>query len=300
MSPRFLLTLLCTATFVSAAQPPAGSALVDARRGFQTKLLRQQAIGVPAEPPPAGVFDLVSYPAPLGRNAAYVSPRPAGSGKHPAVIWLVGGFSNSIGDFLWIPAERANDQSASGFRAAGVVTMFPSLRGGNENPGHLETFFGEVDDVLAAAKFLASLDYVDPSRIYLGGHSTGGTLALLVAAAAGDRFRAVFSLGPVEDVTGYGDEVLPFDLKNPKEGQLREPQRWLADIRCPTFVFEGTKAPANVASLRALQRRSRNPLMHFTALPGETHFTLIAPLVERFARSIKADATSGSAFTLVE
>lgn len=54
--------------------------------------------------------------------------------------------------------------------------MFPSLRGGNDNPGVKEGFLAEVDDVLAAADFLGKQNYVDPGRIYLGGHSTGGTL----------------------------------------------------------------------------------------------------------------------------
>ena len=73
--------------------------------------------------------------------------------------------------------------------------MFPSLRGGNDNPGNKEGFLGEVDDVLAAADFLSKQEFVDPNRIYLGGHSTGGTLVLLVAACsnkfprAGSRFQ---------------------------------------------------------------------------------------------------------------
>jgi dipeptidyl aminopeptidase/acylaminoacyl peptidase len=55
------------------------------------------------------------------------------------------------------------------------------LRGGNDNPGRREGFLGEVDDVLAAADHLSKLPHIDPTQIYLGGHSTGGTLALLVA-----------------------------------------------------------------------------------------------------------------------
>lgn len=166
----------------------------------------------------------------------------------------------------------------------------PSLRGGNTNPGHIETFYGEVDDVLAAADYVASLDYVDPARIYLGGHSTGGTLALLVAAAAPEgRFRAVFALGAVEDVTGYGPDVLPFDLSNPKEGRLRAPQNWLADIHCPTLVFEGTKQPGNFSSLQALQKRSHNPQIQFIPVPDGTHFSIIAPMVEKLSRHILAD-----------
>jgi dipeptidyl aminopeptidase/acylaminoacyl peptidase len=222
--------------------------------------------------------------------------RPRGDGKkHPAIIWLVGGFSNSIGDIAWTPGPASNDQSASGFRDHGIVMMYPSLRGGNTNPGHIETFYGEVDDVLAAARHLASLDYVDPKRIYLGGHSTGGTLALLVAAAAEDRFRAVFALGPVEDVTGYGADVLPFDLENPKEGQLRAPQRWLKDIKCPTFVFEGTKQ-GNIRSLFAIQARNKNPLIKFEPIQGETHFSIIAPLVIKISRAVTSDSDTTKPF----
>ena len=55
------------------------------------------------------------------------------------------------------------------------------------------------------ADYLAGQPYVDPERVYLGGHSTGGTLVMLVAASS-DRSRAMFSFGPVEDVSGYGSE----------------------------------------------------------------------------------------------
>ena len=234
----FAFGVLLSLTLSTQAAPP----ILEARQGFTTKLLREERIGeAPEEPPTSSKLKLVQYPAPLGQNADYLSADPDDGKKHPAIIWLVGGFSNSIGAIAWTPGPASNDQSASGFRDHGILMMYPSLRGGNTNPGHLETFLGEIDDVLAAAKYLASLDYVDPKRIYLGGHSTGGTLALLVAAASEDRFRAVFSLGPVEDVTGYGDDVLPFELSNPKEARLRAPQKWLKDIQCPTFVFEGTK-----------------------------------------------------------
>jgi dipeptidyl aminopeptidase/acylaminoacyl peptidase len=35
--------------------------------------------------------------------------------------------------------------------------------------------------VIAAGQYLATLPYVDPARIYLAGHSVGGTLALLAS-----------------------------------------------------------------------------------------------------------------------
>jgi pimeloyl-ACP methyl ester carboxylesterase len=296
MARVFLLPLLAAtlACFPACTDSPAS--LREARAGFQTKLLRKESRGEAPEPPPPGVLDLVRYPAPLGANAAYVSPRPADGKKHPAVIWLVGGFSNSIGGFAWTPGPASNDQSASAFRDHGILMLYPSLRGGNNNPGHIETFYGEVDDVLAAADYLASLDYVDPARIYLGGHSTGGTLALLAAAAAPEgRFRSVFALGPVEDVIGYGADVLPFDLGDPKEGRLRAPQNWLADIQCPTFVFEGTEQPGNFSSLQALQKRSKNRRIQFVPVPGGTHFSIIAPTVEKLSRHILSDMETPAA-----
>jgi acetyl esterase/lipase len=264
------------------------SALTRARQGFATHLIRQTSIGEAPEQPPPGVLNLVSYQGPLGVMAAYVSPSPHNGKRNPAIIWLVGGFSNSIGDTAWTPGPKQNDQSATGFREAGIVTMYPSLRGGNRNPGHLEAFYGEVDDVIAAARYLAQLDYVDPNRIYLGGHSTGGTLALLVAAST-DRFRAVFALGPVGNIIGYGQAKLPFDTKNPREGDLRAPQLWLDSIRRRTFVFEGTNAPSNIDELRTMSGANKNPLVGFQPIPGGTHFSIIAPLVREIARQILVD-----------
>jgi dipeptidyl aminopeptidase/acylaminoacyl peptidase len=241
---------------------------------------------------------LTSYPAPLGANAAYVSPAPGDGKKHPAIIWLTGGFSNSISSTAWVRGPQSNDQSAAGFRDEGIIMMYPSLRGGNKNAGNIETFYGEVDDVLAAAKFLASLEFVDPSRIYLGGHSTGGTLALLVAAASGDRFRAVFAVGPAQDAMSYGVEVLPFNTQNKKERELRAPQLWLKDIRCPTFVFEGTAQPSNLSALKTMKSRCTNPLVSFTPVPGETHFSVISPLVAKIGHSIVVDQNTSKPFSL--
>ena len=136
----------------------------------------------------------MKYDSPAGSLAAYVSPDPNDGKRHPAIIWITGGDCNTIGE-MWNPRPASNDQTARAYREAGLVMMFPSLRGGNDNPGFKENFYGEVDDVLAAAAYLAKQDYVDPKRIYLGGHSTGGTLVLLVAEVP-NPFRAVFLIRP--------------------------------------------------------------------------------------------------------
>jgi dipeptidyl aminopeptidase/acylaminoacyl peptidase len=271
--------------------------LIEARQRFTTRLQRQEKINEPVPVPPPNLFRSVSYSSPAGELAAYVGVSPGKERKHPAIIWIVGGFANSISEIAWTPGPPENDQSATTFREAGIVMMYPSLRGGNRNPGYLEGFYGEVDDVLAAAEFLAKLDYVNPERIYLGGHSTGGTLALL-AAECSDRFRAVFAFGPVSNVAGYGQDVLPFSVLDRDEVNLRSPGKWLANIRTPTFVFEGTRR-SNIGELRLMSRTARNPQIHFHPLQGADHFSGLGPVSRLIARKILADEgpSCGIAFT---
>jgi acetyl esterase/lipase len=268
--------------------PEKKESLAEARRGFTTKLIRKETAKEPVDKPPAELFRVVQYESPVGKLAAYLSPPPGDGKKHPAIIWIFGGFDNGIGDPAWTEMLPDNDQSGSAFRKAGILMMYPSLRGGNENPGVKEGFFGEVDDVLAASDFLAKQDYVDPQRIYLGGHSTGGTLVLL-AAESSDRFRAVFSFGPVSDVAGYGADNLPFDRSNSRELELRSPKRWLAAIQNPVFVFEGTGRPGNLSSLQDMSRASRNPLVRFHPVQGATHFSILAPVTKLVAEKIIHD-----------
>jgi pimeloyl-ACP methyl ester carboxylesterase len=265
----------------------SGVSLTEARRGFNTKILHRDPDRNPIAEPPPNLFRIVRYDSPVGKLAAYVTPDPADGKKYPAIVWITGGDCNSIDEGCWAEGPPQNDQSASAFRKAGIVMMFPSLRGGNDNPGVKESFLGEVDDVLAAADYLAKLPYVDSTRIYLGGHSTGGTLALLISECS-DRFRAVFSFGPAHNVRGYGPEYLPFDTSNPKEIELRSPGPWLASIRVPTFVFEGT-VQGNLSALQTMAAASTNPKAHFLPVQGATHFSILQPMTRLLASKVLGD-----------
>lgn len=268
---------------------PRVKALVAAREGFSTHLIKKEADHTPPSPPPAAVFDLVRYPSPAGNLAAYISPDPGDGKKHPIVLWLFGGFSNGISDLAWAKRQPVDDdQSAAAYRKEGLLMMYPSLRGGSGNPGFNEGLFGEVDDVLAAADYASRLPWVDPSRIYLGGHSTGGTLALLTAEAAPtNRFRAVISFGPVGEVAGYGKDSLPFDNKDPREGNVRAPIQYLDDIDCPTFVIEGEDG--NRGWFESLRDENTNKLITFTQVAGQDHFTALGPANALLASKIADD-----------
>lgn len=265
---------------------PAVQTLADARRGFETHVRDTPRPAGPAPTPPASVFSRVHYPSPAGSLAAYVTPRPVDGSRHPAIVWVIGGFDASIDDSAWAPAPADNDQSARAFREAGIVLMLPSLRGGNDNPGKRETLYGEVDDVIAAGDYVAKLDYVDPARVYLGGHSTGGTLVLLVAEST-DRFRTIFAFGPVGDVKSYADEAT-FDIADGTESRLRSPMNFLQAIRTPTFIFEGGSRPSNAGALPYLKPKDATVPVRTFRVAGVNHFSILSPVTGLLARKIMA------------
>jgi dienelactone hydrolase len=150
--------------------------------------------------------------------------------------------------------------------------------------------------VVAAAAFLAQQPGVDPQRIYLGGHSTGGTLVLLTAEYS-SRFRAVFAFGPIDDVRRYGGQFLPPGLTDMTEIKLRSPIYWLDSVKQPTFVFEGAVAPSNAVAVTSLQSASKNPAVHFYLIPGATHFSTLAPTNKLITQKILADTGSETNIT---
>ncbi|MDB6080236.1 MAG: hypothetical protein JWO82_3983 [Akkermansiaceae bacterium] len=277
---------LPTTTGVSDEELPK---LKRMREILGTKLTKKEKDATPPEQPPAGVFDLIHYKGPLGSMAAYLSPDPKDGKKHPLIIWLVGGFGNDIGNISWednAPVE--NDQSASAYRKAGIAMMYPSLRGANGNPGYQECCCGEADDVLAAAAHAAKLPWVDPKRIYLGGHSTGGTLALLTAESADEgQFRAVIAFGPAPSAAAYGQERVPFDIENKNEIAVRSPYLFLPHLTSPTLVIEGYGGNADALAL--LRKLNHNPRVSFTEATGMSHFSVLHPANAVLAAKIAND-----------
>lgn len=283
------------AVALSGCDLSANHSLVEERAGFKTRLLSKEKYSAELPAPPFGMFELVEYEAPVGRLPAYVGVPQEPNKRLPAIIWLSGGFSNSIDESAWTPGPDYNDQSARAFREAGIIMMYPALRGGNNGPGFLEGFYGEVDDVMAARDFLARQPFVDPEYIYLGGHSTGATLALLVAAST-DKFRSVLALGPVGMADGYGDEYFHFDVDDDREWVLRSPLFYLDTITSPTTIIEGTEG--NIESLRLMNYLADNERLQFIELEGRDHFEIVRPITMVMAQKIVAEFSAGTVYAL--
>lgn len=269
----------------SGAEKMAAENFAEAHDAFTTKLVKEEHDDDPIPEPPTG-FELVSYPSKVGDLAAYVSGDPGDGEKHPLIIWVVGGWGNGIDDFPWGYPTWDDDQTGSAFWREGILTMYPSFRGGNGNPGYYETLFGEVDDIVSAYDYAASLPYVDPERIYLGGHSTGGTRALL-ASEYTDKFRAVFCFGAVDRIKDHNQSQFTFDTASEEERIMRSPIYWLEDIKSPTFLIEGRDG--NSDNLERMKEASDNSNMHCYILEGADHFSVLAPCTRVVAKKILAD-----------
>lgn len=268
-----------------AAQKP--ETLPAARAGHTTVLTSEVSDSEQPARPLADFCTVVKYPTKLGSMSAYLSTPDEldHDTKSPAIIWLIGGFPTANpGSSAWEDREIENDQTASAYRKQGMLMLYPIVRGVQGNPGKQESFFGEVDDVLAALEYLRGLDTVDPKRIYLGGHSTGGTLALLVAEST-NAFKAVFAFGPVADPAEYGSHNLTYDFKNKTERRLRAPIHYLDGITSPTFVIEGF-SDGNAASLLEIKEATKNPKVHCFPVEGAGHMDVLWPINDLIARHI--------------
>ncbi len=108
---------------------------------------------------------------------------------------------------------------------------------------------------------------------------------VMMVGACSDRFRAIFSLGPVAAANQYGGEYVYCDINNEKEIELRSPIFWLDCVKSPMYVFEGARN-GNWDAVKIMADTNTNPKIKFFKVPGNDHFSVIAPLVEKLAGQI--------------
>ena len=256
--------------------------LLTERKGFETKLLKKKTLTEKLITPPSEIFKIVKYNTKLGKMSAYISQHKESNEKRAAIIWLTGGFPASSPGKVWREVNTENEQTASVYRNNGIVMMFPSLRGIN-NPGNIEQFYGEVEDVISAGEYLKTLKHIDPKRIYLGGHSTGGTLALLVSEST-DIFAGVISLGPTD--YHYGEENSIYKWTE-DEIYYRAPINFLSYIKTPTYIIEGEYGNAYaIKNFKEKNKIKPNKNLRIAIVNKANHFSLIHPVNSIFTKAI--------------
>jgi dienelactone hydrolase len=212
-----------------------------ARKNFDTKLLRKGSAPHQEDckdsPPPVGVVE-VYFPSGGLRLRAWVNRPSLGQNqKYPAVLFLHGGFCFDVSDW----------EETKEFRDEGFIVMLPNRRGENGQPGNFTMFYDEVNDVIGAAEYLRQQPFVDKTRLYVAGLSTGGTLTMLTALTY-PHFRAAASFAGSPDAVGYTRHAVaigavsdvPFNYRDARELQLRSARAYATSFKCPTRLYYGT------------------------------------------------------------
>ena len=279
--------------------------LATAHSKFQTEIVDNsfQGDGKPATPP-KDTFLLINYEAKDGNMDAFLTPDPKDGKKHPAVIWLIGGYGG-IGndDYFWADQPEENDQSGRAFRDAGIIMMVPSFRGENANPGIYDMFYGEIEDLESAREYLSKISYVDPERIYVVGHSTGGTRAFL-GNEYSKGFRAAFSLGGIPDLElrlqGPMRVAIPYNKNNPEELRIRSPTTYMKSLQSPTFYFEGEADYwYEFDEMKKIAKENNIPL-YIYSIKGGDHFNIITPVTKVIVEKILNDTGEKSNITFTK
>ncbi len=124
---------------------------------------------------------------------------PSGSGRFPALVLVHGSGPNDQDETIG-PNKPFKDL-AWGLASRGVVVLRytkRTLKYGKESgtdPARLTVMDETVDDARAAASLLAALPEVDPKRVYVLGHSLGGTLAPRIAEGDGQVAGIIIMAG---------------------------------------------------------------------------------------------------------
>lgn len=282
--PEELASILESLRPSSSAAPPSLSLEQLRQRYPQLRRMRTPPRPLPPDPPPPAPppgIELVHYAGPAGKLTAYLHTPKDRKRRYPAVLWCHGGFGG-IGDSQWRFAKRAQGEVGPLFADSGFIVLSPAWRGEAGSDGEPEIYWGEVDDALASIDYLAKLDFVDPERIYVAGHSSGATIATFVGQRT-KRVRAVFAFGAslhagsLEEDDGWS-LTFPFDETNVAAAWFRSPLAGLAETKVPTFYFEGSKnvwGPERAAE--GVADRSRVPF-HAFVLPDRDHWTAVPPM----------------------
>jgi dienelactone hydrolase len=164
------------------------------------------------------------------------------------------------------------------------VTMTPMLRGENGLPGNYSMFYDEVDDVLAAAELLARTPGVDANRLYVAGHSVGGTLTML-AAMTSRRFKAAASFAGSPDQVAWSrgqEELVPFDPADKREFAMRSPLAYYKSFKCPARLYYGSGELLFEFSTKKLAEKATAAGLNVQAVevPGD-HMTMVEPAMRQ-------------------
>ncbi len=221
-------------------------------------------------------------PAEDGQWLHYRLTRPASDlmsgGGRPAIVYVYGGPGVQRVRNEWAPLLL----QLLAHHGYGVLEL-DNRGSGNRERGFQAPIYRqlgaiEVADQLAGARFLQTLDWVNPHRIGVFGHSYGGYMAIMCLAKAAGTFKAGVAVAPVSDWRLYDTHYTERYLATPDTNSAGYEQSsvfpHLEGLRGKLLLIHGM-ADDNVLFThstklyKALQ--SRNIPFEMMAYPGAKH-----------------------------
>ncbi len=208
----------------------------------------------------------------------------------PALLFFHGGPTDRQMFAAWDPFETHSHlyESSQYLANHGYVVLSVNYRGGagygfeyREPPRFGAGGASELEDIIAAAKYMQSRPDVDPKRLGVWGGSYGGRMTLLALAEAPQYFAAGASYSGIYDwVTMQGFDVNGAQPGNEAavrlaydSGPVAHMDKW----RAPVLLMLGDADPiVNIEQTTALAAvlRSRKIPVDILMIPDEVHFLL--------------------------
>lgn len=124
----------------------------------------------------------------------------------------------------------------------------------------------------------ARLPWVDAGRIYAAGHSSAGTMALLLAEHE-PRIKACAAFAPICDLEARLEKAIPLLSKPipdfPAFVHRSSPAVGIRNLRCPTFLFhadDDSNVPTEEVALFAAELHKTNDHVTFVRVPTGNHY----------------------------
>jgi len=209
------------------------------------------------EVPPGRDWCSVHFTSSDGENIQGWLATPSGEGPFPAVINLIGGPGGV--------QQNNYDPGAQAWLDEGFAFFSINYRGcatfGNEFEGKIfgNPGYWEVEDIVAARRYLVEQGIADPRKVFLVGNSYGSFLALLATGLQPDLWAGTMAKVAITDwATQYEDssEMLKGYLRaffggTPEEKQAQyaksSPVTYVNKIQAPILIIQGkhdTRTPA--------------------------------------------------------
>lgn len=233
-------------------------------------------------------------------------PPAAGPGQSMAMrVYLppTDGADHSIPCVLVAPAGTnllvGNDMDADDYHAetlpyaeAGMAVIFYSLDGGVDMDQATDAQFAAAYQKFRAAQagvvngrnalefVLAKVPQVDPRKIYTAGHSSAGTVSLLMAEHE-PRLAGAIAYAPCTDVeTRLAEAVANRAMRNlltdlPNFLKQSSPKTHVAQVGCPVFLFhanDDSNVMVTESHAFAQQLKGAGKTVEFQTVPTGDHY----------------------------